>query len=182
METQRFSTFSREFSSWWQSCQSVWRKCFSFRFLMFWLRLPSITIFWDCDDFLRNVGIQNIFARTRYQEVLQNNHFAGNAKQNKEIKSNQSRPIIDHLNESFQAVWQNSKDYVSCPNIINFYNNNMDGADIMDQKTAAYRLDRKSKYHFYLRMLFDLIDVPHETWWRHVTTEFQNCCGKSFDW
>ena len=60
-------------------------------------------------------------------------------------------------------IWQNSKDYVSCPNIINFYNNNMDGADIMDQKTAAYRLDRKSKYHFYLRMLFDLIDVPHET-------------------
>ena len=28
----------------------------------------------------------------------------------------------------------------------------------MDQKTGAYRLDRKSKYRFYLRMFFDLID------------------------
>ena len=29
----------------------------------------------------------------------------------------------------------------------------------MDQKTAVYRLDCKSKYHFYLRMSFDLIHV-----------------------
>ena len=31
----------------------------------------------------------------------------------------------------------------------------------MNLKTAAYRLGRKSKYHFYLRMFFDLIDVTH---------------------
>ena len=35
----------------------------------------------------------------------------------------------------------------------------MDGVDIMDQKTAAYRIDCKSKYRFYLSMLFDLMDV-----------------------
>ena len=29
----------------------------------------------------------------------------------------------------------------------------------MDQKTAVYRLDCKSKYHFYLGMSFDLIHV-----------------------
>lgn len=29
----------------------------------------------------------------------------------------------------------------------------------MDQKTAVYRLDYKSKYHFYQRMPFDLIHV-----------------------
>ena len=29
----------------------------------------------------------------------------------------------------------------------------------MDQKTAAYRDDRKSKYHFYLKLFFDLLDV-----------------------
>ena len=37
----------------------------------------------------------------------------------------------------------------------------MNDVDTMDQKAAAYRLDRKSKYHFYLRFLFDLTDVTH---------------------
>ena len=35
----------------------------------------------------------------------------------------------------------------------------MGGVDLMDQKTAAYRLDRKSKFRFYLRIFFDLMDV-----------------------
>ena len=35
----------------------------------------------------------------------------------------------------------------------------MDGVDIMNQKTAAYRLDCKSKYRFYLSMFLDLMDV-----------------------
>ena len=37
----------------------------------------------------------------------------------------------------------------------------MDGVDIMDQKTPAYRLKRKSKYRFSLRMFLDLTDVTH---------------------
>ena len=37
----------------------------------------------------------------------------------------------------------------------------MGGVGIMDQKTAAYRLGHKSKYHFHLRILFDLIDVTY---------------------
>ena len=49
-----------------------------------------------------------------------------------------------------------TKTLISCPNIIRFYNNV--GLDIMDQKTAAYKLDRKSKHYFYLKMFFDLID------------------------
>ena len=47
---------------------------------------------------------------------------------------------------------------VSCPSIIKLYNNDMGGLDMMDQKAAACRLDRKSKYRFYLRIFFDLID------------------------
>ena len=39
----------------------------------------------------------------------------------------------------------------------------MGGVDIMDQKTAAYRLGHKSKYHFHLRIFFDLIDVTYVT-------------------
>ena len=37
----------------------------------------------------------------------------------------------------------------------------MGGVDIMDQKPAASRLSHKSKYCFYLRKFFDLIDVTH---------------------
>ena len=39
----------------------------------------------------------------------------------------------------------------------------MGGVDIMDQKPAASRLCHKSRYRFYLRKFFDLIDVS-----RHV--------------
>ena len=48
---------------------------------------------------------------------------------------------------------------VSCSNIIKFFNNDMVGVNIMDCKTAVYRLDCKSKYLFYLGMFFDFIDV-----------------------
>ena len=131
-------------------------------------------MFWDCNQFAGNVGIQNIFARPRYQVVLQNNHFAGNRKQDKKqinaIRLESSITWMHHLKQYFQTglsnvlmnIWQNSKDVtVSGPNIIKVYNNSMDGVDIMDQKTAAYRLSRKSKYHFYLSMLFDLMDITH---------------------
>ena len=67
-------------------------------------QLPSIPMFWDCNHFVGNVGIQN--ARTRYQIVLQNNHFADNTKKDKTDKSHKTR-IIDRLNESFQAVFSN---------------------------------------------------------------------------
>ena len=38
-------------------------------------------------------------------------------------------------------------------------NSNMGHVDVIDQKTAAYRLDFKSKFRFYLRMFFDLNDI-----------------------
>ena len=39
-------------------------------------QLPSIPMFWNCNNFVGKVAV----ARTRYQVVLQNNHFAGNTK------------------------------------------------------------------------------------------------------
>ena len=61
-------------------------------------QLPSIKMYWDCDQFIGNVGIQNIFTRTRYQEVLHNLHFAHNTEQDKTDKGYKIRPIIDNLN------------------------------------------------------------------------------------
>ena len=46
-------------------------------------QLPNIPIFLNCNHFAGNVDIQNIFASTRYQVVLQKNHFANNTKQGK---------------------------------------------------------------------------------------------------
>ena len=36
----------------------------------------------------------------------------------------------------------------------------MGGVGLMDQRTVAYHLDRKSSVRFYLRILFDLMDIP----------------------
>ena len=52
-----------------------------------------------------------------------------------------------------------TKTPVSCPNIIKMYKASMGDVDVIDQKAAAYRLDRKNKLIFYLRMFFDLIDI-----------------------
>ena len=46
-----------------------------------------------------------------------------------------------------------------CPKVVKLYNSGMGGIDLMDQRTAAYRLDRKSSVRFYLRIFFDLMDI-----------------------
>ena len=70
---------------------------------------------------------------------------------------------------------QKSKISVPCPNIIKSYSANMGGVDILDQKTAAYRLDRKSAgERYYLRLLFDLMDMARVN--AHVVSKR---CGTS---
>ena len=41
-----------------------------------------------------------------------------------------------------------------------FYNNGMDGLNIIDQKAPAYRIDGKTK-HFLEHFFFDLMGVTH---------------------
>ena len=52
-----------------------------------------------------------------------------------------------------------SKSAVPCPIIVRKYNQSMGGVDLCDQYTAAHHLDRRSKFRFYLRKFFDLMDV-----------------------
>ena len=52
-----------------------------------------------------------------------------------------------------------TKPSVPCPKFVKLCNNGMGGVDLMDQLTAAYRLDWKSSVRFYLRIFFDLIDI-----------------------
>ena len=52
-----------------------------------------------------------------------------------------------------------TKSLVPRPKVVKLYNSGMGGIDLMDQRTAAYRLDRKSSVRFYLRIFFDLMDI-----------------------
>ena len=55
---------------------------------------------------------------------------------------------------------QSAKIPVPCPEIIKDYNSAMGGVDLLDQQTAAYKLDRKSSSgRYYLRLFFDLMDI-----------------------
>ena len=55
---------------------------------------------------------------------------------------------------------QSAKIPVPCPEIIKDYNSGMGGVDLLDQKTAAYKLDHKSSGgRYYLRLFFDFMDI-----------------------
>ena len=52
---------------------------------------------------------------------------------------------------------------VPCPKVVKLCNSGMGGVDLMDQRTAVYRLDRKSSVRFYLQFFFffDLMDIAY---------------------
>ena len=51
------------------------------------------------------------------------------------------------------------KETVSCPDVVVKYNASMGGVDIMDQKKVTYQFDHRSRSKYYLRPVFDLIDI-----------------------
>ena len=52
-----------------------------------------------------------------------------------------------------------TKSLVPCPKVVKLCNSSMGGVEVMDQRTAAYRLVRKSYVIFYLRIFFDMMDI-----------------------
>ena len=61
---------------------------------------------------------------------------------------------------SRRAKGQSSKVTVPCQQMVKEYNSNMGGVDLLEQKTAVYRLDRKlSGGRYYLRLFFDIMDM-----------------------
>ena len=58
--------------------------------------------------------------------------------------------LFDNSFNSPLLINKLTKTSVSCPNIIKMYNAGMVGVDVINQKTAAYRLNCKSKFRFYL--------------------------------
>ena len=52
-----------------------------------------------------------------------------------------------------------SKDKVLCPSVIQAYNQFMGGVDLSDEMKVTYEVDRRSKFHFYLCVFFDFLDI-----------------------
>ena len=52
-----------------------------------------------------------------------------------------------------------TKSPVPCPKVVKLYNSGISGVDLTDQRTAAYRLDRKPSASFYLCIFLDLMDI-----------------------
>ena len=50
-------------------------------------------------------------------------------------------------------------DTVVCPLLVKSYNEYMGGVDIMDQKKVTYQFSRKFHHKYYLRIVYDLIDI-----------------------
>ena len=48
---------------------------------------------------------------------------------------------------------------VTCPSFIQEYNQFMGVGDLSDQMKVTYEVDRRSKFRFYLRVLFDFLDI-----------------------
>ena len=48
---------------------------------------------------------------------------------------------------------------VTCPSVIQEYNQFMGGVDLSDQMKVTYEVDRRSKFRFYLRVFFDILGL-----------------------
>ena len=85
-------------------------------------QLPNICMYWDCDHFIGNNGIQNIFTRGRYQD--QDLHFVDNSKQDQAKEATgYTQSLITWTNHSKTAApislskalvskWPSSRDFL----------------------------------------------------------------------
>ena len=49
-------------------------------------KLPSVASYWEVEQYIGNDGIKNVMTRQRFQDILQNLHFANNEKDDKSDK------------------------------------------------------------------------------------------------
>ena len=67
--------------------------------------------------------------------------------------------INDILSVQRREKGSKTNSLVPCPKVAKLCNSGMGGVDFMDQRNAAYRLDRKSSVRFYLHNFFDSMDI-----------------------
>ena len=92
--------------------------------------------------------------------------FSGNTMACKWM-DNQSVLLLSSILEGMNGILSvqrtekgsKTKSLVPCPKVVKLYNSRMGGVDFMDQRTAAYRMDRRSSVRFYLCIFFDLMNI-----------------------
>ena len=75
--------------------------------------------------------------------ILLSNYF--NPKETKQIES--------------RVKGSKDKVKVTCPSVIQEYNQFMGGVDLSDQMKVTYEVDRQSKFDVYLRVFFNFLDI-----------------------
>ena len=74
------------------------------------------------------------------------------------LLSNYHNPsVVQEINRRVKGSKEKVK--VSCPAVIREYNTYMGGVDLCDQMKVSYKVDRRSKVRFYLRVFFDFLGI-----------------------
>ena len=63
--------------------------------------------YWEWSQYAGNEGIRNVMSRTRFEQILQNLHFADNQKEEKIDKAYKVSSVISHFKDSFLACVSN---------------------------------------------------------------------------
>ena len=73
---------------------------------------PGIKSYWSVGDILGNSRVKQVMTRTRFEEILQNLHFADNSKTEQAgtepDKAKKIRPLLSHFNKYFISAKQDS--------------------------------------------------------------------------
>ena len=67
----------------------------------------------------------------------------------------------DTLSVQKREKGSKSKALVPCPKVVKLYNSRMGGVDLINQRTASFRVDPKSYVRFYIRIFFNLMDIAY---------------------
>ena len=158
---------------WWCYCPKNWKDLFwqffnslAFTNKFFEDGIYAIGIVRPNRTQMRNGKKIRKFSRVKEISIILQTSFAANGTKSKPVLllATNADGMSGVSNKMRQTKGSPTKTSVSCRNIIKLYNNGKGGVDIIDQKTAAYRLDRKSKY------------VDNVFWSHRYRTCKQSCC------
>ena len=76
------------------------------------IKLPTIKSNWECGQYVGNEGIRNVMSINRFEQILQNLHFADNQKDKKIDKAYKVRSAISNFNDNFSAFVSNDSTQV----------------------------------------------------------------------
>lgn len=88
-------------------------------------QLPTLKCYWSSDPILRVDAIADVMPASRYKKIVENLHLNDNTKQLPRNDANYDklhklRPLLDHLNDAIDKVYQSSSRYSYDESMIKF--------------------------------------------------------------